>query len=46
MNNPHIAMYIGSLQKGGAEIRARGIQLESLAIVESMDATTGEIIFR
>ena len=33
-------------QKGGAEIRARGIQLESLAIVESMDASTGEIVFR
>ena len=33
-------------QKGGAEIRAKGIRLESLAIVESMDATTGEILFR
>lgn len=33
-------------QKGGAEIRARGIQLESLAIVESMNAATGEIVFR
>ncbi len=33
-------------QKGGAEIRERGYQLESLAIVESMDATTGEIVFR
>ena len=33
-------------QRGGAEIRERGYQLESLAIVESMDATTGEIKFR
>ena len=33
-------------QPGGALVRARGIQLESLAIVESMDADTGEITFR
>ncbi len=33
-------------QKGGAEIRERGYQLESLAILESMDAETGEIVFR
>ena len=33
-------------QDGGKQIRAKGIQLESLAIVESMDATTGNIIFR
>lgn len=33
-------------QKGGKEIRARGIQLESLAIVESMDPATGKIVFR
>ena len=33
-------------QQGGRIIRARGIQLESLAIIESMDASTGEIIFR
>lgn len=33
-------------QKGGDLIRAKGIRLESLAIVESMDAETGEIIFR
>lgn len=33
-------------QKGGDIIRARGIRLESLAIVESMDASTGEIVFR
>ncbi|HOO27370.1 MAG TPA: xanthine phosphoribosyltransferase [Lachnospiraceae bacterium] len=33
-------------QTGGRLIRSRGIHLESLAIVESMDAATGEIIFR
>ena len=33
-------------QKGGSEIRAKGIQLESLAIIESMNADTGEIVFR
>lgn len=33
-------------QKGGDQIRAKGVRLESLAIVESMDAGTGEIIFR
>ncbi|MBQ1488890.1 MAG: xanthine phosphoribosyltransferase [Lachnospiraceae bacterium] len=33
-------------QQGGRIIRGRGIQLESLAIIESMDASTGEIIFR
>lgn len=33
-------------QKGGQIIREQGYQLESLAIVESMDHTTGEIIFR
>ena len=33
-------------QKGGELIRAKGIRLESLAIVESMDAETGEIRFR
>lgn len=33
-------------QKGGDMIRAKGIRVESLAIVESMDATTGEITFR
>lgn len=33
-------------QKGGEQIRARGVRLESLAIVESMNAETGEIIFR
>lgn len=33
-------------QAGGDKIRRRGIQLESLAIVESMDEKTGEITFR
>lgn len=33
-------------QTGGEIIRKKGIRLESLAIVESMDAETGEIVFR
>lgn len=33
-------------QRGGELIRARGIHLESLAIVDSMDAKTGMIQFR
>lgn len=33
-------------QAGGKIIRNLGYQLESLAIVESMDAKTGEIVFR
>lgn len=33
-------------QKGGDLIRSRGIRVESLAIVESMDDQTGEITFR
>lgn len=33
-------------QDGGKQIRAKGIQLESLAIIESMDAATGNIKFR
>ncbi len=33
-------------QRGGDAIRKKGIHLESLAIVESMDPTTGEVIFR
>lgn len=33
-------------QTGGQLIRNLGYQLESLAIVESMDATTGEVVFR
>ena len=31
---------------GGELIRSKGIHLESLAIVESMDEKTGEIEFR
>ena len=33
-------------QTGGDLIRSKGIHLESLAIVESMDEKTGEIVFR
>ncbi|MBR3396851.1 MAG: xanthine phosphoribosyltransferase [Lachnospiraceae bacterium] len=33
-------------QSGGRLLRERGIHVESLAIIESMDAGTGEIIFR
>lgn len=33
-------------QPGGARLRERGLRLESLAIVERMDAETGEIDFR
>ena len=33
-------------QEGGRIIRASGIQLESLAIVDAMDPATGEITFR
>ena len=33
-------------QKGGDLIRSKGIRVESLAIVESMDDKTGEITFR
>ena len=33
-------------QRGGDAIRNMGVQLESLAIVESMDEKTGEIVFR
>lgn len=33
-------------QQGGDLIRKRGIHLESLAIVESMNSETGEIVFR
>ena len=33
-------------QAGGRMIRNLGYQLESLAIVDGMDAQTGEIIFR
>ncbi len=33
-------------QPGGDDLRQRGYDLQSLAIVESMDAATGEIVFR
>ena len=33
-------------QGGGDIIRSKGIHLESLAIVESMDEKTGEVVFR
>ena len=33
-------------QPGGDELRRRGIRVESLAIIESMNAETGEIVFR
>lgn len=33
-------------QKGGRELREKGYPLESLAIIDSMDAKSGEIIFR
>lgn len=33
-------------QAGGALIRSKGIHLESLAIIDSMDEKTGEIVFR
>ena len=33
-------------QVGGDLLRKQGIRLESLAIVESMDEESGEIVFR
>lgn len=33
-------------QPGGALLRERGVHLESLAIIDAMDAETGKIIFR
>ena len=33
-------------QEGGQRLRNLGYQLESLAIIDSMDAETGEIVFR
>jgi xanthine phosphoribosyltransferase len=33
-------------QTGGELIRCKGIRVESLAIIERMDAATGEIVFR
>ena len=32
-------------QDGGKRLREEGVRLESMAIIESMDATTGEIVF-
>lgn len=33
-------------QEGGRLLRDKGVRVESLAIVESMNAETGEILFR
>ena len=33
-------------QDGGRKLREQGIRVESLAIIESMDAASGEIVFR
>ena len=33
-------------QEGGRLLRGKGVRVESLAIIDSMDADTGEIIFR
>ena len=33
-------------QDGGKKLREMGVDLESLAIVESMNSDTGEIVFR
>lgn len=33
-------------QEGGRILRDKGVRVESLAIVESMDDTTGEVVFR
>ncbi|MBE5846691.1 MAG: xanthine phosphoribosyltransferase [Lachnospiraceae bacterium] len=33
-------------QEGGKILRSKGLHVESLAIVDSMDAATGEIVFR
>ena len=37
---------VKDMQPGGAKLRAAGVRLESLAIVESMDAESGFIQFR
>ena len=34
-----------SFQDGGARIRAKGYQVESLAVIASMDAATGTVVF-
>ena len=52
MTNLNIKLHHGlvnstpTLPEDGDLIRSKGIQLESLAIVESMDSATGEIVFR
>ena len=33
-------------QDGGKILREKGVRVESLAIIESMDASTGEVVFR
>ena len=33
-------------QGGGDKLRAKGIKVESLAVIESMNHETGEIVFR
>lgn len=33
-------------QNGGDELREKGVRLESMAVIESMDALNGEIVFR
>ena len=33
-------------QGGGDKLRAQGIRVESMAIIEEMDDTTGNIVFR
>ena len=33
-------------QNGGKNLRAKGYQVESVAIIDSMDYKTGEIVFR
>ena len=41
-----VVFYRDELVVGGGIIRSKGIHLESLAIVESMNDVTGEIVFR
>ena len=41
-----VGIAVEGFQKGGDLIRSKGIRVESLAIVESMDDKTGEIVFR
>lgn len=35
-----------SFQSGGKELRDKGVKVESLAVIESMNGETGEIVFR